>query len=132
MGRYPSGQRGLTVNQLAKPSVVQIRPCPLRHARCYHNRLQGVLLCQRQTALSGRLGASLDDVAEKRYAYVAVLVKVRINKLEEVAASLGLHIARVQRLCRNGELRSRKIGRRWYVLGRDLLPKDLTKAKGKV
>ncbi len=29
MGRYPSGQRGLTVNQLAQPSVVQIRPGPL-------------------------------------------------------------------------------------------------------
>ncbi len=29
MGRYPSGQRGLTVNQLAQPSVVRIRPGPL-------------------------------------------------------------------------------------------------------
>jgi hypothetical protein len=28
MGRYPSGQRGLTVNQLAQPSVVRIRSCP--------------------------------------------------------------------------------------------------------
>ncbi len=28
MGRYPSGQRGLTVNQLAPPSEVRILPCP--------------------------------------------------------------------------------------------------------
>ena len=29
LGRYPSGQRGLTVNQLAMPSEVRILPCPL-------------------------------------------------------------------------------------------------------
>ncbi len=28
LGGYPSGQRGLTVNQLALPSVVRIRPRP--------------------------------------------------------------------------------------------------------
>ncbi len=28
MGRYPSGQRGQTVNLLAKPSEVRILPCP--------------------------------------------------------------------------------------------------------
>ncbi len=28
VGGYPSGQRGLTVNQLALPSVVRIRPRP--------------------------------------------------------------------------------------------------------
>ena len=55
---------------------------------------------------------------------------MRLYKLEEVAEILGLHIASVQRLCRTGKLRSKQVGRRYYVLGRDLLPEGFGKGKG--
>lgn len=41
-------------------------------------------------------------------------------RVEQVAAVLGLEVGSVRRLIRNGAIPARHIGRRWFVLGREL------------
>jgi len=58
-----------------------------------------------------------------------VLEKGRPYKLEEVAVILGVHIETVRRWVRFGDLPARKLGRRWYVMGDDLLSADFDRGK---
>lgn len=41
-------------------------------------------------------------------------------RVEQVAAVLGLEVGSVRRLIRKGTIPARHIGRRWFVLGREL------------
>ncbi len=57
MGRYPSGQRGLTVNQLAQPSVVRIRPCPPA-SPCWARSKQGLPFLWPKSMMVRGIGAA--------------------------------------------------------------------------
>jgi len=51
----------------------------------------------------------------------AVIEPNRLYRVEQVGEILGLNPGSVRRLIRRGEIRGRHVGRRWFVLGSDLL-----------
>jgi len=56
----------------------------------------------------------------------AVIEPNRLYRVEQVGEILGLNAGSVRRLIRKGGLVGRHIGRRWFVLGSDLLKAGVT------
>jgi excisionase family DNA binding protein len=53
----------------------------------------------------------------------------KLYNLSEVADICGVHVVTARRWVKFGELPAKRIGRRWFVYGTDLVREDLTKLR---